>query len=263
MFEPLRKCYEDGTLYSRGARLEANLAELYSLCDEDLFERCKITDRSQVGYVPSECLLTLVRDSRQNNSDARFERLYSNLIARVMSALPRIKGGTVGPQSLFNANVRDRALDRFLELLVSDRNAYIETLDFYEIRFDLGIKRLRQAALRSEYKHLEGRVPLEYDNETGELSAEVENAAGTLEPFEELEKNDPIFRSHFNAAINALPEEQRRTIQMLRLGFTRHSDDPQVETIAKVLGVTAKSVWNYERRAIKSLRDVLQCGDEI
>ena len=263
MIKPLRKCYEDGTLYSRGARLEANLVELYSLCSEDLVERGKITDRSHTGYVPSECLLTFLRDSRQDNSDARFEQLYSILIARVISALPRVKGGSDGPQSLFEANVRDRALDRFLELLVSDRKAYIETLDFFEIRFDLGIKRLRQAALRTEYKHLQCRVPLEYDNETGEFSAEVENAVGSLEPFEELEKNDPIFRSHFTAAINALPEEQRRTIQMLRLGFTRHSDDPQVETIAKVLGVTAKSVWNYERRAIKSLRDVLQCGDEI
>lgn len=263
MLKPLRKCKADGTLYSRGTKLEANLVELYSLCGEELVQRCKITHRSHAGYVPSECLLTLVRDSGQDNNDARFQRLYSILIARVVSALPRIKGGSDGSRSLFDINVRDRALDRFLDLLVNDRKAYVETLDFFEIRFDLGIKKLRQAALRTEYKHIQGRVSLEYDNETGDLSTEVENAAGSLEPLEELEKNDPIFRSHFIKAINALPEEQRRTIQMLRLGFIRHSDDPQVETIAKALRVTAKSVWNYEHRAIKSLRAALQFGDEI
>jgi transposase InsO family protein len=77
LIAPLQKKRLDGRLYTRDPKVEALLGELVALSRDDLLARCRIRERSDPHYVPSECLLHFVRASRHDNSDAFFERFYN------------------------------------------------------------------------------------------------------------------------------------------------------------------------------------------
>lgn len=186
MVSPLRKRTLEGAIYTRGAKVEAYLAELERLPRADLVARCMIQKRSDPGYVPSECLLNFVRATHTDNSDAQFERLYKILIARVLRALPKaetVKGGVVRV-SQTKSRIRDAAFDRFVGQLAADRQAYSERLDYFEVRFDGAVANLRRDAQDQAWREENRAVPIEFDPETNEPSAEVEKAAGSYNPFE-------------------------------------------------------------------------------
>ena len=258
MITPLQKRKDGGGLYERIPEIEAMLPELAELSRDALTSRCEIRSSANSAYVPSECLLYFVRASRRDNSDAWFERLYKILLERVMRSLPR-PDTSDGAVSLTKERIRDQVLDRFIALLASDRAAYAEKLDFFEIRFDMALKRLRLDAQKSAWREENRSRPFE-DDETGEVSSEVEKAVGAYNPFENAESHDEAFRLRLDEAIDALPPEQSRTMHMLLLGYQIDSIDPSVMTIAKALGRTEKSVRNYRDRALVSLQALF--GDE-
>lgn len=203
-----------------------------------------------------------VRASRADNSDAWFERLYKILIARVLGALPRADSADGETSSLAKERIRDKVADRFLEMLAGDRKEYDNRLDFFEARFDLALKMLRLDAQKQVWRDENRHQPLTYDNDDGEPSPEIERAVGALIPFDGEEFRDEAFRLQLDAAIEALPPEQSRTIQMLMLDYLIHSEDPNVITICKVLGKTPKTIWNYRDRAMKALRRALIEGED-
>ena len=140
MIEPLRKRTLEGELYKRDDKIEAKLVELASLSRDDLIARCKVLNRDDPNYVPSECLVYFVRASRADNSDAHFEQLYKILAKRVLRRLPNAdeEGNT-----LKDTLIREKAFDRFVDLIESDRRDYSEKLDYFEVRFDGAVANLR------------------------------------------------------------------------------------------------------------------------
>ncbi|MDB5575342.1 MAG: uncharacterized protein JWR80_518 [Bradyrhizobium sp.] len=257
MITPLQK-RNAGGLYERTPEIAAMLPELAELPREELVARCEIRSAAKAGYVPSECLLYFIRSCRRDNSDTGFERLYKILIERVLRALPR--PDVNGAMSLTRERIRDGVLDRFIALLAADRSEYSERLDFFEIRFDMALRRLRLDAQKSAWREENRAQPFE-DEETGEVSVEVERASGAFNPLESEQIHDEAFRSRLDAAIDALPPEQSRTMHMLLLGYQIDSIDPSVMTIAKALGRTEKSVRNYRDRALASLQALFGDGD--
>lgn len=257
MITPLRKRTLEGALYKRDARIEALLAQLALLPRADLVARCEITDRNDPGYVPSECLMYFVRATRQDNSDQHFERLYKVLLSRLLRALPNpeTSDGEVVRISQTKSRIRDIAFDRFTETLAADREAYSDKLDYFEVRFDGAIANLRRDAQDTAWREENRTTTIEYDLETNEPSAEVEEAAGSFNPFEQLEAND--YRSRLDAAIDTLPPEQIRIIQMLRQGLPIDSKDPDAVTIAKTLKKSEKTIRLHRDRAFKALRAAL------
>ena len=143
---PLRKRRPTGELYTRPPEIESMLEEFASLSRDELLERARVTRPSDPAYIPSECLVYLVRASRFDNNDDWFERLYKILNARVLHRLPRAKGrvGTRRVQSHSDGEIRDRAYGRFVELLSADRNSYQDRLDYVEVRFDGAVASLRR-----------------------------------------------------------------------------------------------------------------------
>lgn len=248
-----------GTLYERDAKTQALLAQLELLSRTELVTRCQITDRSDPGYVPSECLMYFVRATRQDNSDQQFERLYKVLLSRVMRALPdpETNGGEVIRISQTKSRIRDIAFDRFTEALAADRQAYLEKLDYFEVRFDGAVANLRRDAQDTAWREENRTTTIEHDPETNEPSPEVEEAAGYFNPFENLEAND--YRSRLDAAIDTLSPEQTRIMQMLRQGFPINSTDPDAVTIAETLNKSEKTIRLHRDRALKALRAAL-CG---
>lgn len=259
---PLRKRRLSGELYQRDPKIEALIAALAVLPRDALIARAGITKRSDSGYVPSECLVYFIRASRRDNNEVWFERLYRILIERVLRSLPRAESSAGKTESLTRGVVRDKVFGRFVELLSADRAAYAEKVDYFEVRFDGALASLRRDAQEKAWRDESRSQPLEYDEESGELSPEVEAAAGTHDPFATSDFDDPAYRSRLNAAIEALPIEQSRIIHMLSRGFPIDSKEPDVMTIAKALGRSEKTVRTYRDKAFATLRAAMADGDE-
>ena len=127
---PLRKRNGEAELYTRRPNIEANLTELLALSRDEILARCAVHDREDSAYLPSECLLYLIRANRTNSPDVYFETVYKALAERVMSALPLVDN-----TDFTESTIREESFGRFLELLAKDRVEYVESLDFFEIRF--------------------------------------------------------------------------------------------------------------------------------
>lgn len=262
MIAPLRKRTGGGGLYVRDAKIEGTLVELASLSRDELVARCTLRLRADPGYVPSECLLYFVRASRADNSEAYFERLYKILAERVLRSLPKAENADGKTESLNRSLVREKVFGRFVELLSSDRNAYSERLDYFEVRFDGALASLRRDAWEQVWRDENRSASLELDEETGELSAEVERAAGSFDPFNTSELGATDYRSRLGAAIEALPPVQSRIVEMIRQGIPIDSKEAGAVTIAKTLGRSEKTIRTYRDKAYAAIRALTQ-GDEL
>jgi hypothetical protein len=259
---PLTKRRLTGELYTRDAKIEERLGELSALSRDDLIERVSVLRRNDPNYVPSECLVYFIRNSREDNTEAWFERLFKILAERVLRALPREGGNGGKTASLTKLAIRDKVFGRFVELLSLDRTSGSDKLDYFEVRFDGALISLRRDAQKQAWREENRSAPLEYDTETGELSEEVERAAGSFDLTEALEIDDLDYRSRWEAAIDNLPREQMRIIQMLREGFLIDSKDADITTISKVLGKSEKTIRTHRDKAFAALREALP-GDDL
>jgi hypothetical protein len=262
LITPLRKRARDGTLYVRDPGIEAKLTELVDLTRDEVFGRCAIRRRDDPSYVPSECLMHLVRACRLDNSDRYFERLYKILIERVMRRLPAGLSPDGKAESLTKSKIRDAVTGRMVELLAADRTAYSEKLDYFEVRFDGALASLRRDAQEKAWREENRTVGLELDEETAELSAEVERAAGSFDPFNSIESQEEDYRSRLEAAIDTLPVEQIRIIQMLRLGVPIDSKEEGTVTIAKTLGKSERTIRLKRDKAFAALRAAMKRSEE-
>lgn len=262
MVTPLRKKrLRTEELYTRIPEIEAKLVELEGLSRDDLLARVQIRRRDDPGYVPSECLVYFVRASRADNSTAGFDQLYKVLAERVLRSLPRAESADGATASLTKSVIRDKVFGRLAELLSADRNEYSEKLDYFEVRFDGALVSLRRDAQEQAWRDENRATSLEYNDETGELSEEVERAAGSFDWSSDSEVNGSDYRFRLDAAIDALPEEQIRIIEMLRKGVPIDSKEASAVTIAKVLGKSEKTIRTYRDKAFAAIRAAMS-GEE-
>ncbi len=258
---PLRKRRISGELYERDPMVESLIAQLTLLSRDELIDRAAITKRSDPLYIPSECLVYFIRASRSEKSEAWFERLYRIVAERVLRSLPRAEWPDAKSESLTRGVIRDKVFFRFVELISADRAAYVDALDYFEVRFDGALASLRRDAQKQAWRDENRSQPLEYDEDSGELSPEVEAAAGVDDPFAAPDLDDPAYRSRLDAAIEALPIEQGRIVHMLRQGFPIDSKEPDVMTIAKALGRSEKTIRTYRDKAFAALRSAMASGE--
>lgn len=259
---PLRKRRLTGELYERDPKMTALIAELALLPRDDLVARVAITKRSEKAYIPSECLIYFIRASRRDNNEIWFERLYRLLTERVLRSLPKAESRDGKTESLTRGIVRDKVFGRFVELLSADRTDYLDKLDYFEVRFDGALASLRRDAQEQAWRDENRSQSLEYDEESGELSEEVEMAAGTHDPLAASNFDDPAYRLRLEAAIDALPPEQSRIIHMLREGYPIDPKDKEVMSIPKALRRSEKTVRTYRDKAFAAIRAAMAEGDE-
>jgi hypothetical protein len=264
LITPLQKRKDGGKgeLYSRLPEVEAEIANLATLPRDELVQRCAVRSRRDPCYVGSETVLYFLRGTRGDNSSALFNQLFHILSARVTAALPRVDSLDGRTTSATNSDIRDAVYGRFEELLASDRQGYEEGLDFFEVRFDAGISKLKIAAQRKAWREENRNTPLEFDAETNEASREVEEAFVEFKHKVDINFDDPDFRLRLDTAIDTLPKEQIGVIQMLLQDFQIDSKDPGVMTIATALECDEKTVRNRRNRAVKTLQAILFPGDD-
>ena len=260
---PLRKRRPNGDLYTRVPEIEALLVALSSLSRDELLKRAGIWRRSAPGYISSECLLYFIRASRADNNEDWFERLYRILIERVMRRLPKAENLDDDTASYTRGAIRDAVFERFVEMLAADRSTYSERLDYFEVRFDGALASLRRDAQEKFWREENRSIPLDDDDDTGELSPEVERAAAeNFDPFALFNVEDLDFRFRLDAAIDDLPPLQRRIMEMRRQGIPIDSKEDGVITIAKTLDRSEKTIRNQRDKAYATLRAKLIGGDE-
>lgn len=255
---PLRKRTKEGELYTRPVEIEKIISEMLDFPFEDFMKRAKQKNRNHPDYLPSEVLVNRIRATRYNNSDDQFNALYTVLYERISrscpSAVTRADGGTGETGKLMD--VREFVVERFVTLILKDRDIYSEGLDIFEIRFDRVVRLLRRDAFRKVYRRENPLTPLEYD-ESGDIPDDVEEYLALLTPRSMTPEEEITYRFHVRRAIDSLPEMERRVIDMLEAGLAIESKNPDEPTITKVLGCTPKTVRNRRDRAVQRIRETL------
>jgi hypothetical protein len=259
LINPLRKISREGKLYTRRPIIESKIIELASLSHEDLVIRCAIRQKDDPAYIPSECLLYFIRESRGNRPDTYFKKLYRLLSERVLRCLPDGSSLNGKTTSLTKSTIREKVFGHFVELLASDRNDYSDKLDYYEINFEDALKKLRLDAQEQAWRD-EKRSTTLHDEETGEPTVEVEHAAGSFDPFNASEFSSDVYRFALNEAIDTLPPLQKRIIVMLQQGFPIGPKDSNAITIAKALDKDEKTIRTHRNKAFATLHAALN-GD--
>ena len=258
---PLRKQKPDGSLYTRFPDIERTLAELDLLSNTELLGRCRLEKGRQDLYVPTQCLLHFVRRSISTKDDLLFEQLFKILAERIRRALPRVENPDGKTLSFARSQVFEQVYDKFVMLLIEERTTgYVERLDFFEINFDGGLAKFKLDAQDKAWKEENRNTELEVDEDSGEISAEVEQVAGSYDPFEASVLDDYFYRSRLDAAMDELPLLQKRIIEMLRQEIPIDSIDPNVITISKSLRKSEKTIRTHRDKAFARLRVLLTRG---
>ena len=253
--QPLRKISLKGEVYARLANIEAKLVDIVALPRDEIAVRCLVHDDNDPDYIPSECLMYLIRENRTDQQGKYFETVYKALTERVLTALPLAEN-----TDLTEGNIRYETFGRFTELLAKDRMDYLEKLDFFEIRFQSALATLRADVERKAYTDKKRSAILEFDHDTGRFSEEVERAARDFNPFESEENDDSDYRLRLDKAIDSLPAMQKAIVEMMRKGIPIDSIDPEAVTIAKTLGKVEKTIRTHRDKAFQALRAALTEG---
>jgi hypothetical protein len=256
---PLRKQKSDGNLYIRFPDIEKTLEVLALVSKEELLERCRLY-KGHVLHVPTECLLHFVRRSSTAQDEQLFEQLFKILAERIRRALPRVENPDGETLSFTRSQAFEQVYDKFVMLLMEERVGYVERLDFFEVHFNGGLAMLRRDAEEKAWKEENRNTVLEADEDSGEIDAAVEDAAGSYDPFDATVLDNYLYRSRLDAAMDELPPLQKRIIEMWRQEIPIDSIDPTVVTISKSLGKSEKTIRNHRDKAFARLRVLLTQG---
>lgn len=259
---PLRKKTVDGKLYKRRAATEILIHKCLELTFDELCDRAEISARTHDDYIPSEVLVYFLRQTKTHNNDAQFGSLYQLLEKRIRRVCPHSKvrlgekEGTIGHLQ----DVQDFVLDDFAVRVMRDRQEYEEKLDIFEYAFDKAVARRKHDAMRVMYQRDKPTEPLQYD-EDGDIPADVEGALAKLNPNKNSPEDEITYRFQLQRAIDTLPDDERRVINMIFAGIPSESNDPEVQTISTILQCKPQTVRNRRDRAVAKLQQIL--GTEV
>lgn len=258
---PLKKRKVDKAPYSRPAAIEEKLLEISRLSRSEIASRCQIHDEKEVDYIPSECLVHLVRQNRSQSMDECSEALFRALLERVIGGLPTGESLVGNRVDATKSEIGDRAREKFLTMLMEDRTDYVEGLDIFEARFAMGLSTLRIDAERKVWRMEKPSKREDFeDPDTGKLSRKVEVASG-FDPYERHKLDDPEYVLRLYKAIDDLPCIKKAIIEMDRNGFVTESTDPAKATISTELGHAPKTIRAYRELAHSALRAALTKGE--
>lgn len=260
MVRPLTKVRKrDGRTYERPAEIERAIAALLEKPRAEVLSLLTIRSRKDPDYVPSECLVHLIRASRSDNNAAFFDALYGELVRRLARALPRAEEHTDEGKEATSAmreQVRDEVLGRFTDWLVEDRAAAGDALDIFECRFDYAVAKTRERAWRRLGTELSKR----HGKTVEELTESVEAGGAEFLTLRDQLFSDPSSRMRLHAMIDRLPDTDRRIIQMLIADFSIDSKKEGEVSIRSVLACDEKTVRNRRDAFVRDMRVLVAAG---
>lgn len=256
--EPLRKRMISGELYTRRSPIIDLIATSLAWPFDDLLYRAAIRDRRNDEYVPSEVLLYHLRQTKSDNSDGRFAALYSILRDRIQAACPRPNRQVAETvyEDARTAEIRDATVEYVTELMFTDRQGYDEQLDIYEVIFDRAVRLALITKFRNVSRRENATVEVE-DTVTGDVRAVVEEALERHKKSSLTLEEDFDYRIRIRRAIDALPSEERKVIELMLADISIETNEKGKPSISSLLGCTEKTVRNRRDRAYRKIREML------
>ncbi|MGA9764022.1 MAG: sigma factor-like helix-turn-helix DNA-binding protein [Rhodomicrobium sp.] len=246
MARPLTKRDNKGLLYIRPAGIESKIDEALAQDLAMLAGRAKQTDPAAADYLPSECLVHLIRDAIRTGDFPVATKLMPTLLIRCERNLL----STVPDRRWRDAEaIREQILSDLALLFADDAND--AALDFYECKFARSFATLRIDHLRTaiaERKHLQ---ELPESNAAGAfivddgVLARLSRAAA-VGPSQE----DAVYLPQVLAAIDTLPPPERETFVLRRLNCLTEKQ------AAQRCGVDERTIRNRLARADEKLKNL-------
>lgn len=228
------------------------------LPDAEQVRQCEVLSSDSPEFVPTECILYLVRLRREHPpTDVTFEKLYAILLRRVLTQLPHPDRSGINQERAVDVEIREQVLEQFAILMAKDREEYNERLDFFEIRFQRGIAKLRATAIRNAVKLARRYTNLDGVQASGDMSKCEESQLETSDPINFEKLDEKSYRMRYFDAIVHLPDHLRVVIEMIRQGIPFESKKPNVVSISDTLGKTPKTVREYGKEAVRTLQALL------
>lgn len=230
MARPLLHRNGEGVL-SRPPHIEAKIDAALGQDWATLSKRGREINPRSANFLPSECLVHLIRHALCQGDDRTARVLMPQLLYRVEANLLR----TVPETRMRDAeSVRQNILSSLMHMFMDDgTEGHEDELDFYECKFNRSLRFLRIDHVRSalsERKHLTD-LP-EASNEEGEPVAEDEMLArlsryASIGPSQE----DHVYLPQVAEALDKLPPDVKRAVVLRRvIGHT----EEQAAAICKV-----------------------------
>lgn len=254
MIRLLKKLKPDGTPYTRRLAVDEEIEKWIGLELSKFIESAKKFSSKSAEFISTEAVLYFARQAVAVSECQ--EALVEILLERLHFRLPRPDSIDGNSESLTAMNVREDVRDRFVDLLLQDRQNYEDRLDYYEVNFNHAVAADRLDASRRHWSEENRGTVLE--NAENEVLAVVEAAVGADDPFDPGEMDRKVYRLMLDAAIASLPELQRRIIEMLRKEIPIDSNDSSVLTIRRTLGKSEKTIRTHRDLAFASLRRRLE-----
>jgi RNA polymerase sigma factor (sigma-70 family) len=229
--------------YVRPAEIQKKIDTALGLPMAELEKCLEIKDRSATLYLPSECLLHLVRRAQDRDDQAMMNAVLPVLLARC-AAILKVK--IVEDAYRDVVELRKDILGSFAELLAeNDPNK----LDFFECKFLLAFRNFRIDHARPEGLWSTRVMSIPTSESEGEPGRNGKPPSKmpeslTVEPDQERSANDIALKK----AILGLPEDERTAVIQV------HVLDRDIEVVAKQCGCDQRTIRNRLARAAKKLK---------
>lgn len=252
---PLTKRYPNGNVYERPPKIESAIINLLKENVETIANRANTLNVSDPEYVPSECIVHLMRAARRRDDELAMTALLPPLLRRCESILK-----SKISQDLPNADdIREEILSQFSELFAADGvDDNPNKLDFFEARFNLAFRAFRIDILRAEERRARiqthSSLPTAFEDD-GDPSSDDEFFARLSKEFHTppSQENEFVLKQIQQAIYHLPPEEREAVVLCCVLGYEQESDDPKKRTAATICGVTGKTIRNRLQRAATRL----------
>lgn len=245
MVQPLTKRDKTGKIYARPPIIEASIDVALAQDVATLRARALVKDRASPEYLPSECLVHLIRDAIRRDEPAVYNTLTPILLSRCEVTLRSKLPDSSVPNA---AALRDDVLSEIGELLASEgAGAVNDELDYFECRFNHAFRALRIDMIRKEARRAKRTVPI--STNSSEIDIDVFNQLSDAVRAPETAEQQLWYRELLKA-IEALSADDCKAVFLCRvLGYEEESDDPTKTTAATICGVTGRTIRNRLHRA--------------
>src|SRR5919198_27953 len=141
MARSLTKHTGNGDRYARPTNIEAVIDAALALDWPALHQHALVRDRRSTDYLPSECLVHLIRKAHRDHHETIRDQLLAILLGRCEATLAAMLPDGRVPNAAY---LRDEVLGRLGELFAEDGTGdNPDELDYFEVRFNAAFAALR------------------------------------------------------------------------------------------------------------------------
>lgn len=246
---PLRKTTADGQLLKRPAAVQRHIEQVLTLSEDEILRRARVRSNEDDDFLLSECLVYLIRLSVREGRRGRIDELTPILLTRCERSLRR---SVRGFDQVGEEEAREETLGRLALMLVDPGNG----ADFFEVRFDLALKRLRIDVCRQVRRRRAPLVAIDGigagDDDSG--APGLDRLTDNIDPEALPASLDAEQAAFLKEALQLLTEQERKALVLHHMvGVPIASKKLGVRTLVDILGVSERTVRNFLRRAERKI----------